>query len=168
MKHAAIIILGLMLGCTNNPNQQPEIKETSKPFSGEYTSPNKAKPISASVQLQLAANKPSLILFKHNNCKTTIAQHEKILHKALHADTLIIKLTSLQNCGTKYKGDFSLTDNHLNLLVKPLPLLVKHKNGITDTVYQHQECNCMYEFTYKINHIKSLPQAITINGNRIK
>lgn len=108
----------------------------------------------------------TLVQYNQSNCKSNNLT-EKILHKALRADTLIIKIRSTQICNEKYAGNFSFTNNDLNLTLERLPKIVKRKNGETDTIHSVQECDCPYEFTYTINRVRSMPTAITLNGKLI-
>jgi len=152
----------LMLACTKNTNQ-PQMANTK--FADNYISPVASK-VNAAHHNQ-SNGKHILLDFKQSNCKTATSTTEKILHKALQSDTLVIKVRSPQNCDTQYKGDFNFADNHLILTVTQLPKIIKRKSGQIDTIYTTQLCNCMYEFTYTINRIRALPQTITLNGKII-
>ena len=152
----------LMLACTKNTNQ-PQMANTK--FADNYISPAASK-INAAHHNQ-SNGKHILIDFKQSSCKTTTPAPEKILHKELRSDTLILKIRSAQNCDTQYKGDFNFADNHLNLTLTQLPKIIKRKSGQVDTIYTTQTCNCMYEFTYTINRIRALPQTITLKGKII-
>jgi hypothetical protein len=111
---------------------------------------------------------PSLIYFEQNDCKENNEKGEKIIVKKLYSDTLSIKITSVQDCGTKYGGNFKLSGDTLDLIIKQLPRIVKHKNGKTDTIYESQECYCLYKFSFKINHIVALPKTIMLNGSKFR
>ena len=111
---------------------------------------------------------PSLINFEHTDCKHNNLKGEKILSKKLHSDTLSIKITTVRDCGTKYEGDFTLSGDTLDLIVKQLPIFLKHKNGKMDTIYQSQECYCLYKCSFVINNIDSFPKTITVNGHKFR
>lgn len=160
------VILALLtislLACTKNTNQ-PQMANTK--FAENYIAPNAHKTTTAHYNQSNA--KHTLIAFKQSSCKTSTPLPEKILHKELRSDTLVLKVRSSQNCDTQFKPEFNFADNHLNLTLTQLPKIIKRKNGEIDIIYTTQSCNCAYEFTYTINHIRALPQTIALNSKII-
>jgi hypothetical protein len=146
-----------MLACSKS-SKQPQ---KPAPFAENYIAAGARKP------MPIAHSKHALISFKQSKCKSTESMSEKILHKELRSDTLIVKVRGNQNCDTQYKSEFNFTDDHLNLSTSQLPHIIKLRNGQTDTLYSTYQCNCVYEFTYTISHVHILPQAITFNGKII-
>ena len=157
----ALVTISL-LACTKNTSQ-PQMANAK--FADNYIAPVTHKTTTAHYN-QSGANH-TLLAFKQSNSKTAAARYEKLLYKQLSADTLIIKIRSIQTFGIQYKGDFSFTDNHLNVTLTQLPKLIKRKNSTTDTIYSTPTYNAVYEFTYTINHIRALPQTISLNGKII-
>ncbi len=157
------IITVLLLGCTKNTNQPQHAPVKSTDIYRLADADKKNTP----AHYNQSNSSHTLIAYKQSNCKATTVSIEKILHKALRSDTLVVKVRGTKNCDTQYKGDFRFTDNHLNLSLTRLPKIVKRKNGQTDTIYTTQECDCVYEFTYTINHIRAMPQTISLNGKVI-
>ena len=151
----------LLLACTKSTNQ-PQMANPK--FADNYIAPVVNKTTAHHNQ---SNGRHELLLFKQSSCKTTVQVPEKILHKALSSDTLVLKVRSSQNCDAQFKGDFNFTDNHLNLNLTQLPKIIKLKNKQTDTIYPPHTCDCMYEFTYSINRIRALPQTISLNGKII-
>jgi len=148
-----------MVACTNNSNQK--INAT---VADDYIIPDTAK---ANNNTHLIVTKHALVAFKQSACKSNTQAPDKILHKELRADTLVIKVRSTQMCDAAYKGDFNFADNHLNLSLTQLPQIIKRKNGQTDTIYTTTECYCVYEFTYTISNTHAVPQTIILNGKTV-
>lgn len=111
---------------------------------------------------------PSLIAFEQSNCKDVNEKGEKILSKKHYSDTLSIKITSVQDCGTNYDGDFKFSSDTLNLIIKQAPIIIKRKNGRIDTIYESQDCYCLYKFSFKINHLNTIPKVILLNGRKFR
>src|SRR6185312_2250266 len=151
MKTVILILVTIsLLACTKNTDQQ---KVAPIKVNEIYALPQASK---KNINLH-----HTLIGYKQSACKANTFQSDKILHQELHADTLILKIRSLQNCDAKYNGNFNFADNHLNLSLQLQPKIVTRKNGETDTIYSLHECDCMYEFTYTINRVHALPQIVT-------
>jgi transposase InsO family protein len=106
--------------------------------------------------------------FRNINCRDVNEKGEKILSKKLYSDTLSIKITSVQDCGTKYDGDFKFAGDTLNLIIKQAPIIIKRKNGRIDTIYESQDCYCLYKFSFKIKSIESIPKTIILNGRKFR
>jgi hypothetical protein len=160
MKSIPIVVIIFFLlntiSCDNNDRKVKEIVKVS------------ADTLMVAPKIDTVKHFPSLIAFEQSNCRDVNEKGEKILSKKLYSDTLSIKITSVQDCGTKYDGDFKFAGDTLNLIIKQAPIIIKRKNGRIDTIYESQDCYCLYKFSFKIKSIESIPKTIILNGRKFR
>ena len=116
-------------------------------------------------QTKSTEKKPEIVYFKPSACQTECFSPDKVQSRKIVGDTLILRLSSIENCVGKFVCDMESKDSILNILIKMNSIeIIKNEDGSIDTVWSHANCDCFFYYDLKIINLPFDPATITVNG----
>jgi hypothetical protein len=112
----------------------------------------------------------SLARFEYSNCLNEyVGDSSKIVDIKKMGRVTTINLKTYAPCNGNLAGGFEVVDKDLNLKFWPKPSIVTDKKGKESEIVEIADCNCMFEFKYRILDLSAIDMKhIKVNGLTLK